>query len=168
MSLDLGHLLGAAQGYRDRARDALADRLAARPIDQEQRAAHGFAWVATSVAALEAVLGWLERNHGGTALDRQIATLACAETLGQLSGGLPMGQNELFRPADLGLGQAARDLALACAALLDADHAATRAELAAVLAEGQWPSESFHDGELDAIRDVLRMFTEAEIVPHEH
>ena len=39
-----------------------------------------------------------------------------------------MGQNEMFRPADLGLGAAARRLAEACAGLLDADHAATRAE----------------------------------------
>ena len=168
MSLDFVHLLGAAQGYRELARAALAGRLEERPIDAEQRAAHGFAWVATSVAALEAVLGWLDSNHGGTKLDREVAKLAFAETLGQLTGGLPMGQNELFRPADLGLGQAARDLAAACAALLDADHAPTRAEVAAALAEGHWPSESLNDSELDAIRDQFRRFTDAEIVPHAH
>ncbi|WP_088310339.1 acyl-CoA dehydrogenase family protein [Novosphingobium sp. B 225] len=168
MSLDLSHLVGAAQGYRELARAALAARLAERAIDAEQRAAHGFAWVATSVAALEAVVGWLDSNHGGTTLDRNVATLAFAETLGQLVGGLPMGQNELFRPADLGLGQAARDLAAASAALLDADHAATRLTVAEALAEGLWPSESFDDGELNAIRDQFRKFTDAEILPHAH
>ena len=168
MNLDFAHLLGAARGYRELARAALAGRLEERPIDAEQRAAHGFAWVATSVAALEAVLGWLDSNHGGTELDRHVATLAFAETLGQLTGGLPMGQNELFRPADLGLGQAARDLAAACAALLDVDQAQARAAVAAALAEGHWPSESLHDGELDAIRDQFRRFTDAEIVPHAH
>ena len=168
MSLDFGHLLGAAQGYREQAKAALADRLAQRPIDAEQRAAHGFAWIATSVAALEAVIGWLEANQGGTELDRQVALLAFAETLGQLCGGLPMGQNELLRPGDLGLGEAGRDLAHACRDLIEVDHAATRAQVAQALAAGQWPSEQFNDGELDAIRDQFRKFTDAEILPHAH
>ncbi|MFX7098652.1 acyl-CoA dehydrogenase family protein, partial [Acinetobacter baumannii] len=59
-------------------------------------------------------------------------------------------------------------LATAVAGLTEADHAAARAELAALLADGQWPSESFHDAELDAIRDQFRKFTDAEILPHAH
>lgn len=168
MSIDLGHVLGAAQGYREQAKAALAQRLAARPVDAEQRAAHGFAWIATSVAALEAMTGWLASNQGGTELDRQVALLAFAETLGQLCGGLPMGQNELLRPGDLGLGEAGRDLAHACRDLIEADHAPTRAAVAQALAAGQWPSEQFHDGELDAIREQFRRFTDAEILPHAH
>ncbi len=168
MSLDFGHLLGAAQGYREQAKAALAERLAQRPVDAEQRAAHGFAWIATSVAALEAVADWLDANQGGTELDRRVALLAFAETLGQLCGGLPMGQNELLRPGDLGLGQAGRDLAHACRDLIEVDHAATRAQVAQALAAGQWPSEQFNDGELDAIRDQFRKFTDAEILPHAH
>lgn len=163
MSIDVGHVLGAARGYRDLARAAAAE------IDPaNQRAHHGFAWIATSVAALEAVAGWLEANGGGTELDRQVALLAFAETLGQLVGGLPMGQNELLRPGDLGLGQTARDLAHACRDLIEADLAATRAEVATALAEGQWPSEGLHDADLDTIRDQFRRFTEAEILPHAH
>jgi len=83
----LGEALGAARAYRDSARTALAGRLARRKLDDEQRAAHGLAWVATSVAALEGVVSWLEANDGGTGLDRQIAWLAFAETIGQLTGG---------------------------------------------------------------------------------
>src|SRR3546814_16652463 len=79
-----------------------------------------------------------------------------------------MGQNEMFRPADLGLGAAARTLAEACAGLLDADHAATRAEVAAALAEGHWPSETLHDADLDAIREQYRRFTDATILPYAH
>ena len=48
------------------------------------------------------------------------------------------------------------------------DHAQTRAEVAAALAAGQWPSESFGDGELDAISDQFSRFTDAEILPHAH
>jgi (2S)-methylsuccinyl-CoA dehydrogenase len=165
---ELRQALTAAQAFRSAAQAALAERLAANPIDSEQRAAHGFAWVATTVAALEATLDWYETGNGANPLDAQIATLAFAESIGQLNGGLPMGQNEIFRPADLGLTGAARTLAAACADLLDTDHATTRAAVAAALAEGHWPSETLHDADLDAIRDQYRRFTDAAIIPHAH
>ena len=168
MRTNLNKALAAAQTYRAAAQAALTQRLAIRPIDSEQRAAHGFAWVATTVAALEAVLDWLEAGQDANALDARIATLAFAEGIGQLVGGLPMGQNELFRPADLDLGAAARALGESCAGLLDADHAATRADVAAALAEGHWPSETLHDADLDAIRDQYRRFTDAAIIPNAH
>ena len=160
--------LTAAQAYLGTAQAALSERLAARPIDSEQRAAHGFAWVATTVAALEATWAWYESGQDANPLDAKIATLAFVEGIGQLAGGLPMGQNEMFRPADLGLGAAARTLADASAGLLDTDHAAARADLAAALAEGHWPSETLHDADLDAIRAQYRRFTDAAILPHAH
>ncbi len=159
--------LEAAHAYLGEARTALAARLATRSIDQEQRAAHGFAWIATSVAALEAVSAWLAQN-GENPVDALVAQLAFAETLAQMLGGLPMGQNELVRPADLGLTEAAQRLRAAVANLVEADCAPLRADLAALLAAGQWPGESFHDAELDTIRDQFRRFTDAEIVPHAH
>jgi (2S)-methylsuccinyl-CoA dehydrogenase len=114
------------------------------------------------------VQAWLAANDGGSTLDRAIAQLAFAETIGQLVGGLPMGQNELLRPGDLGLGSQARDLAHACLALVEGDHALLRAGIAAALAAGHWPSESLGDAELDTIRDQFRRFTDAEILPHAH
>ena len=74
------------------------------------------------------------------------------EIIGQLSGGLPMGQNELLRPSDLHISAAGRALTDACAELLEADLTAVRADLIAALAQGRWPSETLHDAELDAIR----------------
>ncbi|WP_077145906.1 acyl-CoA dehydrogenase family protein [Sphingopyxis sp. KK2] len=159
--------LQAAQSYRAAALAALAARLETMSIDREQRAAHGFAWVATTVAALEATLAWHEASSGQR-VDALVTEIAFAEGIGQLVGGLPMGQNEIFRPADLGLVKAAAKLAADCAALLDADQATARAELAALLAAGQWPSETLHEADLDAIRDQYRRFTDAEIVPHAH
>ena len=58
-----------------------------------------------------------------------VVRLGFAETIGQLVGGLPMGQNELLRPGDLGIGAAGRALADACAALLEEDLSDTRREL---------------------------------------
>jgi hypothetical protein len=48
------------------------------------------------------------------------------------------------------------------------NHAATRAAVAQALAEGQAPSESLHDADLDTVRDQFRRFTDAEILPHAH
>ena len=160
--------LEAAQCCRDAAKNALAQRLTHQNIDSDQRAAHGFSWVATSVAALDAVNSWLHQNSGGSKLDQQIATLIFAETLGQLTGGLPMGQNEIFRPNDLAISQAALLLSDACEVLLRADLAALRSEVAQAMAAGEMPSESFHEAELDAIRDQYRRFTTGEILPHAH
>ena len=160
--------LEAARSYRDAAKATVASRLAINPIDAEQRAAHGFAWIATSVAALEAVAKWLAAMPSPLPLDRAVVRLGFAETLAQLAGGLPMSQNELVRPADLGLLEAAARLAADCADLLEEDQAATRRSVAEALARNEWPSESLHDPDLDAIRDQFRRFTEAEILPHAH
>lgn len=165
---DLARVIEGARAYRNAALDALVKRLESNPIDKEQRAAHGFAWVATSVAALEAVADWLESSGGANPQDEKVVRLACAETVSQLIGGLPMGQNEIFRPFDLDLDEAAtalREVALDCifAQLID-----LRADVAKSLADGQWPSETFHDAELDAIRSNYRRFTDAEILPQAH
>lgn len=165
---DLRSALEAAQSYRDTAQASLIARLTTRDIDSDQRAAHGFAWIATSVAALGAVLDWAQAGPGANPFDERIARLAFAETIGQLVGGLPMGQNEMLRPSDLGVGDAGRKLAARCVALLDQDHAATRAELVRALTRGQWPSECFSDTELDTIRDQFRRFTNTEIIPNAH
>jgi len=165
---DLSPALDAARAFRSIALDKLRQRLAASPIDAEQRAAHGFAWVATAVAALEAVQDWAVAGGGANPLDEKVARLAFAETIAQLIGGLPMGQNEIFRPGDLDLGEAAFALREASLDVIQADQAELRSEIAAALAEGQWPSETFYDAELDAIRDQFRRFTEAEILPHAH
>ncbi len=168
MSIDHEKALAAARAYEAAARIALTARLTMRPIDGEQRAAHGFAWVATSVAALTAMQAWLVAGGGANPVDALVARLAFAETIAQLAGGLPMGQNEIFRPADLDLHDAARTLATACADLIEADQAPVRAALTERLAAGEWPSETLRDGALDAVRAQFRRFTNAEIIPNAH
>jgi (2S)-methylsuccinyl-CoA dehydrogenase len=156
--------LEAVRAYRAEALNALHERLRERDIDSEQRAAHGFAWITTSVAALEAVHAWLVDGAGSNPLDEMVAGLGFAEIMGQLTGGLPMSQNEIFRPTDLGIDEAAQRLRAATADMAE-DRAALRAELAQSLAAGDWPSDSL-DPEIDAVRDQFRRFTEREIVPH--
>lgn len=158
--MNLAPFLAAARDYRD------AARLAVAAIDpSHQRAHHGFAWIATSVAALEAIHAWNARDSA-SALDHHVTQLALAEAVAQLVGGLPMGQNEIVRPADMGMD--ARALADACGRLLQLDTVATRAAIAAELAQGHWPSEHLDHGDIDAIRAQYRRFTDAEILPHAH
>jgi alkylation response protein AidB-like acyl-CoA dehydrogenase len=79
-----------------------------------------------------------------------------------------MGQNELLRPADLGIGADGRALAETCSALLEEDLSETRRELVAALVQGDWPSETLHDADLDSIRDQYRRFTDSKIIPNAH
>ena len=98
---DVRHALEAAGTYGAATVEAVGKRVADASIDTEQRAAHGLAWVATGVAALEALSDW----HGRCAPDAvndAVLRIGVAETVAQLTGGLPMGQNEIVRPADLG------------------------------------------------------------------
>ncbi|MBI1207697.1 MAG: acyl-CoA dehydrogenase [Azospirillum sp.] len=79
-------------------------------LDGAQFAAHGLAWLATYVAALEALLSWAERLTAGTGLgelEALIVQVGFGEYLNQIAGGIAMSQGETARPPDLGLDTAA-------------------------------------------------------------
>src|SRR5690349_16515412 len=75
-------------------------------LDTEQRAAHGFAWMATYVECLKQLARWAHRltSEGkfGT-IEQLLLQAGFAEYLAQLVGGIPMSQNEIVRPYDLDL-----------------------------------------------------------------
>ncbi len=171
-SIDLlRQAVAAAQNYALAARDGIRARVAATSLDAEQHAAHGYAWVETSIATLEAVADWLEQlESNGTArpVDRLAAQIGFGETLAQLIGGLPMGQNEILRPSAMGVQDAAARLQSdPCASwLLDnGNTAAARAEFIALIRDGETLSETLSDAVLDSIRDQYRRFTDARILP---
>ncbi|MEM7169884.1 MAG: acyl-CoA dehydrogenase family protein [Pseudomonadota bacterium] len=89
-------------------------KVSAPLLEREQFAAHGFAWLATYVAALEQMLAWAERLEAAGAL-RELELLmvqaAFGEYLQQIIGGIAMSQVEMVRPGDFGLSAAANDLA---------------------------------------------------------
>ncbi|WP_254503741.1 hypothetical protein, partial [Salmonella enterica] len=68
----------------------------------EQFAAHGFAWIATYVAALRQMRRWAEAGAEGE-LEKLILQSAYGEYLAQLKGGIAISQVEIVRPGDLGL-----------------------------------------------------------------
>ena len=154
--------LGLAQAYADAAREVVRTRVAATSLDTEQHIAHGLAWIETAVEALRALQAWGERQSGEA--ERLVVAIGTGETLAQLAGGLPMGQNEFVRPADFGLD--AHVPALLSAA--QGNNTENRAALVALLRDGVQISDRFDDELFDSIRDQYRRFTDDRILPFAH
>jgi (2S)-methylsuccinyl-CoA dehydrogenase len=167
--------LTAANRYLNVARDYCAE-LAREPaaLTREQHALHGFAWIAATIAALEALVEWAhavqKRGAFGT-IDELTLRIGMAEYGAQLVHGVPMSASEVVRPASLGAAKAAQALATnpAFAAFLqEGSTVRTRAQLAVLLAQGARPAEGLGDDTLDLMRDQIRSFTADRIAPHAH
>src|SRR3546814_6933853 len=66
-------------------------------------AAHGFAWLATYVAALRELPHWAERLQAAGQLgelERLMLQATYGEYLSQLTGGIALSQVEVLRPGD--------------------------------------------------------------------
>ena len=153
--------------------DTMRDKLAA-PTEEDQRLLHGFAWFATTAAALSATAQWARNAfEKGTfaAIDALVLRIGFGEYCGQIAHGVAMSQSEIVRPAEFGLVEQARAFAdnPAVAYFLSGeDTVGPRRELAERLAAGERPCESFNDETLDLIRDQFRAFTATRIAPYAH
>jgi (2S)-methylsuccinyl-CoA dehydrogenase len=154
--------LTLAESYAAAARAVVQERVAATSLDAEQHIAHGYAWIETSVEALRALQTWGARQSGEA--EKLVFAIGTGETLAQLAGGLPMGQNEFIRPGDFGLDSHVAALLAAA----QGNNAANRARLIELLAEGATISDRFDDELLDTIRDQYRRFTDDRILPQAH
>ncbi|MFN3749584.1 MAG: acyl-CoA dehydrogenase family protein [Sphingorhabdus sp.] len=154
--------LTLAQNYATAARAVVQERVAATSLDAEQHIAHGYAWIETSVEALRALQTWGARQSGEA--EKLVVAIGTGETLAQLAGGLPMGQNEFIRPGDFGLDSHVAALLAAA----QGNSGANRARLVELLAEGATISDRFDDELLDTIRDQYRRFTDDRILPQAH
>ena len=145
-------------------------------VDGAQHAAHGFAWLATTVEALREMAGWgkaLAAEGRFGEFEQLILAAAFGEYLAQISGGIPMSQVEIIRPAALGI--TAKDIRAFedAVSLLVAEGSsqAVKSRLAELIA-AQPNATSFGDAGLDethaAIQDQMRRFSLAEVVPHAH
>lgn len=170
----------AAREYSESVREAVAGVVAPGGVvnpallAREQHRVHGFAWIAASIAALEATLDWAVRAEAagrfGTA-EELVVRIGFGEYLAQIASGLPMSANEVVRPSAFGTEAEARAFAAhpATARLLaEGNCAETRAALATLLADGVRPDEALGDEALDQVRDQLRAFTADAITPHAH
>ncbi len=156
-----------------RARVVADGRIDNGKFDVEQRAAHGLSWLATYATAIRQLAVAARRLDAAGAfgpLERDLAAIALGEYAAQIAGGIPMSQNEIVRPADLGLDLArvADRLGGALGAFLAACNVpARRARVAAALGDGQEPREGLDDT-LSAMRAEMRRFCDAEVVGAAH
>ncbi|WP_374447477.1 acyl-CoA dehydrogenase family protein [Stella sp.] len=159
----------AAEGHV--ARDGRVDAAAA---DRHQRVLHGFAWIATTVEAIAATAAWaagLAREGRLGEAETAVLAIGFGEYLHQLLGGIPMSQNEIVRPVELGLGRAAALLQADAAVAWFLEHgnvAERRRALVERLADGGFVDERLGDETLDLVRDQFRRFADERVLPEAH
>ncbi len=144
----------------------------AQLLHSHQRVLHGLAWITTTAEAILATARWGERLSAEARLgeaEKHLLGIGLGEYLEQISGGIPMSQNEIFRPTELGLADAALALRSDPAVkwlLENGNTAASRRELIAQLRAGAAIDETLPDAELNMIRDQFRRFSSERIAPH--
>lgn len=183
MSLILKDLLSvcaeaerAAERYEAAARAAVRELVAPtgkvdpRLLEREQFAAHGFAWIATYIAALRQMRRWAESGGAGE-LELLILQSAFGEYLAQLKGGIAISQVEILRPGDLGLDGATLDTP-EIAKLTGSNNSAVRGRIAELIGDGldtgNFGALALHDDALDEVRRQFRRFVDIEVAPHAH
>ncbi len=145
-------------------------------IDAVQHAAHGLAWLATTVEGLRQMHVWGGRLAGEGRFgefEQLILAAAFAEYLAQIAGGIPMSQVEVIRPDALGVPKAdVRRFEDEVAGLVAAGSTQSLKSRLADLIAAQPEATTFGDTGLDethaAIHEQMRKFSQAEVVPHAH
>ncbi|MCV0426836.1 MAG: acyl-CoA dehydrogenase family protein [Roseibium sp.] len=152
-------------------------RISSRRMEEEQRAAHGLAWLATYVESLRQLDAYARRlteqgRYG--VLEDKIVRLGFAEYLAQIFGGIPMNQGEFVRLPDLGITpEEARSLQTADieALIANGNSPEIRSEITSLIRD-QAGHSTFGDPGLDEmmeqIRNEMRRFAEDTVVPNAH
>jgi (2S)-methylsuccinyl-CoA dehydrogenase len=160
-----------------RARVTENGRLSNDAIEREQHAAHGLAWFATYVESVRELLAYAERmlaegRYGE--IEDLLTRIGVGEYLAQIFGGIPMSQGEIVRLADFGLTNqeiVAQRVAAVESLIKDGNTASNRARLVD-LADHAEASATVGtpglDDTFEAIRDEIRKYAEAEVVPYAH
>jgi (2S)-methylsuccinyl-CoA dehydrogenase len=149
-------------------------KLDAMALEREEHAAHGLAWIATYVEAIRQIADYAERMQGDGRfgeMEALLVQIGAAEYLAQLFGGVMMSQNEIVRLHELGVAE--KDLAAFLTppvrALIEGTIPATRARVVELI-QGAQGAAAFGDPGLDetleAMREEMRRFSDAEVVPH--
>jgi (2S)-methylsuccinyl-CoA dehydrogenase len=166
-------LLGDATA-KVRERVAVEGHVVGRLLDREQRATHGLAWLATYVEAVRQLAAYAGRMAGeGTLgeLEDHLIRIGLGEYIAQILGGIPMSQNEVVRPADLGLSmaQVAARLTSGLEHLVATGNTAERrARLVALMRESHGATVGVCglDDTLESIREEMRKFADTEVIGH--
>ena len=151
-------------------------KLSADLIEREQHVVHGLAWLATYVQAVREMLAYATRmqdagRYGETEL--LLTHIGVGEYLAQIFGGMAMNQGETIRLSEFGLssGIIAQHRVVAVETLIDTGNTPpNRARLAALIVQNAAATigDSGLDETMEAIRDEMRKFVLAKVLPHAH
>jgi (2S)-methylsuccinyl-CoA dehydrogenase len=146
-------------------------------IEKEQHAAHGLAWFATYVESVREMLAYAERMRGeglyGETEDL-LTRIGVGEYLAQIFGGIPMSQGEFVRLGDFGLSFEtifASRIAAIETLVAAGNTAANRARLVDLVDHAEASATVGAPGldeTLEAIREEIRKYAAAEVLPHAH
>ena len=145
-------------------------------IDNAQHAAHGLAWLATTIEGLRQMQDWANRMNGEGRFgefEQLLLAAAFGEYCAQISGGIPMSQVEIIRCDVLGVPKADLRRFEDSVADLVAEGGSedVKARLGALIS-AQPEAATFGDIGLDEthmqIFDLMRRFSLDEVVPHAH
>ncbi|MCE1235583.1 MAG: acyl-CoA/acyl-ACP dehydrogenase [Hyphomicrobiales bacterium] len=172
----LDGLYAAARGAV-RAKVEKDGKISSALVDQEQRATHGLAWLATYVESLREMVDYAERLTGEGKfgeIERDIVSIAFGEFLAQIFGGIPMNQGEIIRLADMGVANV--DVAAAHVPAIETliahgNTPAVREALVVAMArlEGAGSfGELGLDETLNQFRDEMRKLAVDAVLPHAH
>jgi (2S)-methylsuccinyl-CoA dehydrogenase len=159
-----------------RERVVVDGEVTAKLIDQEQRATHGLAWLATYVEAARQLAAYTERMARDDALgeiEEHLVRIGLGEFLAQIVGGIPMSQGEVVRPADLGLSAsqvAARITPVVDELIATGNTAERRARLVALMRDSHHATVGACglDDTLESIREEMRKFADSEVIGNAH
>ncbi len=167
----------AEAAAEQRARLAPDGKLSMARFDREQHAVHGLAWLATYVEALRQLSAYAGRIAEAGRLgptEEMLVRAGLGEYLAQVFGGIPMSQSEFVRLPALGLDEErieARRTPAVKALIADGTAPELRARLIEAIAAQEGAAGAGDPGldeTLKAMRNEMRRFAEAEVVPHAH
>ncbi len=160
-----------------RSRVSVDGALSSALLEQEQRASHGLAWLATYSEAIRELAAYGERLESEGRLgeiEGLLVGIGTGEYLAQIFGGIPMSQGEMVRLGDLGLSASsvASFLTPEVEALLQTGNSAPhRARLVTLMGQQQGAAtvgDPGLDETLESIRSEMRKFAAAEVEPYAH
>lgn len=152
-------------------------RISSAALEREQHAAHGMAWLATYVEAVREMIAFARRLEADGRLgetESLLTRIGLGEYLAQIFGGIPMNQGEFIRPSDFGLDDSlVEDLRTGpVSKLISRGNTATNRNRLVSLMEAADSAAMIGDAGLDetleSIRDEIRKFAQAEVMPHAH
>jgi (2S)-methylsuccinyl-CoA dehydrogenase len=159
----------AKSGVRQRIQDAGG-------VDAAQHAAHGLAWLATTVESLRQMNVWASNLHSEGKfgeIEQLILLAAFAEYGAQIAGGIPMSQVEIIRPDAMGIPRAdiRRYEDATADVIAEGSSEYVKQRLADLIETMQGATTYGHSG-LDEthaeIAEQMKSFSDAEVVPHAH